>query len=55
MIGDDLVGDIDGAHHAGLAATLVKMGKFRESDLDSSIRPDATLDSIADLPNWWAS
>ena len=55
MIGDDLVGDIDGAHNAGLAATLVRTGKFRESDLDSSIRPDAILDSIADLPNWWAS
>ena len=55
MIGDDIRGDIAGAQAAGLHAVLVRTGKFRETDLQSDIRPDAVLDSIADLPAWWAS
>lgn len=53
MIGDDIVGDIEGAQKAGIEALLVKTGKFRETDLASAIKPDALLDSIADLPDWW--
>ena len=53
MIGDDIRTDIAGAQAAGLKAALVRTGKFRESDLEEGIRPDAVLDSIADLPAWW--
>lgn len=53
MIGDDIVGDVEGAQNAGISALLVRTGKFREHDLDAKIRPDGLLDSIADLPDWW--
>lgn len=53
MIGDDIVGDVEGAQKAGIQALLVKTGKFREGDLSSSIKPDGLLGSIADLPDWW--
>ncbi len=54
MVGDDIRGDVDGARSAGLHAVLVKTGKFRPQDLESGIRPDAVLDSVADLPDWWS-
>ena len=53
MIGDDIRGDVGGAQAAGLAAILVRTGKFRPTDLDDDVRPTAVLDSIADLPRWW--
>jgi HAD superfamily hydrolase (TIGR01458 family) len=53
MIGDDIIGDIEAAQHAGLHAILVRTGKFSESDLSSAIRPDTVLNSVADLPAWW--
>lgn len=53
MIGDDIKGDVQGAQRAGLKGILVRTGKYRPSDLDGEIRPDAVIDSIADLPNWW--
>jgi phospholysine phosphohistidine inorganic pyrophosphate phosphatase len=53
MIGDDILGDIQGAQKAGLRAMLVRTGKFRPEDLDSSIDPDAVVDSVVDLPKWW--
>ncbi len=53
MIGDDIETDIAGAQRAGLRAVLVRTGKFRESDLEGAIKPDAVLTSIADLPDWW--
>ena len=52
MIGDDIVGDIRGAQRAGIKGVLVRTGKFRASDLDSEIHPDAVIDSISDLPEW---
>lgn len=52
MVGDDIRGDIEGAQQAGLHAVLVRTGKFREEDLSLGIRPDAVLDSVADLPGW---
>jgi phospholysine phosphohistidine inorganic pyrophosphate phosphatase len=51
MIGDDIVGDIDGAQRAGIRAALVRTGKFRPDDLHVGIRPDAIVDSIAGLPD----
>jgi len=53
MIGDDIRGDVGGAQAAGAAGVLVRTGKFRPGDLGGAIRPDAVLDSIADLPQWW--
>jgi phospholysine phosphohistidine inorganic pyrophosphate phosphatase len=55
MIGDDIRGDIGGALAVGIDAVLVRTGKFRPADLEGTIRPTAVLDSVADLPAWWAS
>jgi HAD superfamily hydrolase (TIGR01458 family) len=53
LIGDDIVGDVQGAQRVGVRGILVRTGKFRESDLAGEIRPDAVLDSIAEFPTWW--
>lgn len=53
MIGDDIRGDIEASQHSGLKAILVRTGKFSEHDLDSGIKPDVLLNSIAQLPDWW--
>ncbi len=53
MIGDDIIGDVDGARNAGMRGLLVKTGKFRQQDMASSIEVDGLLDSFADLPGWW--
>jgi HAD superfamily hydrolase (TIGR01458 family) len=53
MVGDDIETDIAGAQLAGMQAALVRTGKFRELDLEGPVKPDAVLDSIADLPAWW--
>lgn len=55
LIGDDIVGDVQGAQRVGLQGVLVRTGKFRASDLQGEIRPDAVLDSIADFSGWWRS
>jgi HAD superfamily hydrolase (TIGR01458 family) len=50
MVGDDIYSDIAGAHSAGMTGILVRTGKFREEILQNSpIRPDAIIDSIANL------
>ncbi|WP_353816270.1 TIGR01458 family HAD-type hydrolase [Agromyces sp. SYSU T00266] len=53
MVGDDIRSDVEGAQHAGLTGVLVRTGKFDPTDLDGEIAPDAVLDSVADLPEWW--
>lgn len=53
MVGDDIVGDVEGARNAGMRGLLVKTGKFRKQDLETSIKYDGLLDSFADLPAWW--
>ncbi len=53
MIGDDIYGDIEASQNAGLKAILVRTGKFSKADLESGITPDAILDSVAALPEWW--
>ena len=51
MVGDDIEADIGGAKGLGLRAVLVRTGKFREETLAAAERkPDAVLDSIAELP-----
>lgn len=54
MVGDDIMTDVGAAQALGLVGALVKTGKFRAADLESDIHPDAVLDSIAALPDWWA-
>ena len=53
MVGDDIVGDVGGAQHAGIRGVLVRTGKFRPTDLEGEVHPDAVLPSIAELPGWW--
>lgn len=53
MVGDDVIGDVQGAQRAGLRGALVRTGKFHESDLERGVAPDLILDSVADLPAWW--
>jgi len=53
MVGDDIQADVAGAQAVQLKGALVRTGKFRESDLNGEIRPDAILDSIGSLPDWW--
>jgi ribonucleotide monophosphatase NagD (HAD superfamily) len=51
MVGDDIESDIGGALAAGLAAVLVRTGKFREDAVRASgIHSTATIDSVTDLP-----
>ena len=54
MVGDDIETDVGGAQHAGLKGALVRTGKFRPADLARGVTPDAILDSIAALPQWWS-
>ena len=54
MIGDDIYSDTDAAQKCGIRAIQVRTGKFREADLNGSVEPFVLLDSIADLPGWWA-
>jgi HAD superfamily hydrolase (TIGR01458 family) len=54
MVGDDIIGDVQGAQRAGLRGLLVRTGKFRQADLDLGVAPDGIIDSVADLPSWWA-
>jgi phospholysine phosphohistidine inorganic pyrophosphate phosphatase len=53
MIGDDIVGDVQGAQRCGIRGVLVRTGKFRQADLEGELRPDTVLESLADLPTWW--
>ena len=51
MVGDDVESDIGGALRAGLAAILVRTGKYRTEALQTSgLEPTAVVDSIADVP-----
>jgi HAD superfamily hydrolase (TIGR01458 family) len=53
MIGDDLEGDIVGAHKHGMKTILVRTGKFRPDEVErSQIQPDAIVSSIAQIPDW---
>lgn len=55
MVGDDLEADIAGAKGIGLTSLLVRTGKFRQADYDrATVKPDAVIDSISDLPAWLA-
>ena len=53
IIGDDLYTDIEGGQQLGMRGILVRTGKFQLRDMKADVRPDAVLDSVADLPGWW--
>lgn len=53
MVGDDVRVDVEGAQLAGLAGVLVRTGKFSAADLTGDVVPDAVLDSVVDLREWW--
>ena len=36
-----------------LTDVLVRTGKFAPADLDRGVVPDAVIDSVVDLPEWW--
>jgi len=47
MVGDDVFGDVEGALAAGLAACLVRTGKYRRGD-EANVRGDfAVVDDVA--------
>ena len=51
MVGDNIESDIGGALQAGLAAILVRTGKYREDHARATgIQPTRVVDSIADVP-----
>ena len=53
MVGDDVEGDIAGAQRYGLRTILVRTGKFRPDDVErAGVRPDAIVNSVANLPEW---
>jgi HAD superfamily hydrolase (TIGR01458 family) len=53
MIGDDIETDVGGAQAFGIRGVLVKTGKYRKDAVArSAVRPEAVLDSIADLQRW---
>ncbi len=52
MVGDDIESDVGGGQQAGLTGILVKTGKFRPAQLESSeVEPDAVIESISNLPD----
>jgi ribonucleotide monophosphatase NagD (HAD superfamily) len=56
MIGDDVEGDLVGAHNHGLKTILVRTGKFRPDEVERSrVQPDAIVSSIAQVPDWLES
>jgi HAD superfamily hydrolase (TIGR01458 family) len=53
MVGDDIDADVGGAQQCGIRGILVRTGKYRQEVVAaSSIVPDATLDSIAQLAQY---
>lgn len=51
MVGDDVLGDVEGALQAGLQARLVRTGKYQSDDEEKLNPPAQALASIADLPD----
>jgi HAD superfamily hydrolase (TIGR01458 family) len=53
MVGDDIDSDIAGGQAHGMKTILVRTGKFRPDAVEAgSVRPDAIVSSIAQLPGW---
>lgn len=53
IVGDDIESDIGGGQDCGLRGVLCETGKYRPEIVENSgIRPNARIDSIAELPDW---
>jgi HAD superfamily hydrolase (TIGR01458 family) len=53
MVGDDLESDVEGAQGVGMRTVLVRTGKFRPDEVETSRAvPDGIVSSIAHLPTW---
>jgi HAD superfamily hydrolase (TIGR01458 family) len=53
MVGDDIEADIAGAQAHGMKTVLVRTGKFRPDVVErGTVRPDAIVSSVAQLPDW---
>src|SRR5438876_6539672 len=53
MVTDDIEADVRGAQSFGMRTALVRTGKFRPEQLDSSaVIPDAVVSSLANFPDW---
>jgi HAD superfamily hydrolase (TIGR01458 family) len=51
MVGDDVEADVGAAKRVGMRGILVRTGKFRRAALAAADpKPDAVIDSVADLP-----
>jgi HAD superfamily hydrolase (TIGR01458 family) len=50
VVGDDLEADIGGGRAVGAATVLVRTGKGDRPQPGAEARPDAVVDSVADLP-----
>lgn len=51
MVGDDLAADVAGAQAVGVRGVLVRTGKGGGAHPEAAITPDATIDSLAALPD----
>jgi len=53
MVTDDIDADVRGAQLFGMRTALVRTGKFRPEQLESSaVIPDAVVSSVANFPDW---
>ncbi|TML70755.1 MAG: TIGR01458 family HAD-type hydrolase [Actinobacteria bacterium] len=53
MVTDDIDADVRGAQLFGMRTALVRTGKFRPEQLESSaVIPDAVVSSLANFPDW---
>jgi len=53
MVGDDIDADVAGAQRFGLRTALVRTGKFRPEQLESTaVIPDVVVSSLAQFPDW---
>lgn len=49
MVGDDVLGDVEGARQAGLQARLVRTGKYQPGDEDKLNPPATVIDNLGSL------
>ncbi len=49
MVGDDVIGDVEGAATAGLQACLVRTGKYRPADEEKLPAAAVVIDSVGEL------
>ncbi|KAL3991001.1 TIGR01458 family HAD hydrolase [Acanthocheilonema viteae] len=51
MIGDDIVSDVGGAQKAGIRGVQVRTGKWRQSWINHSVKPDLIADDLQSAVN----